>query len=66
MTGAAPHPDIPTQAERETRNAALLAADTETGFWDDHGRPAPWPEDLKNWTPDTQQPRTPEPGQPPF
>ena len=44
----------------------LIAAGYETGFWDDHGRPAPWPEDLDEWRPVTSEPTSPEPGQPPF
>lgn len=48
-------PAIPTPAEREALNAALLAAGTETGFWDDDGRPAPWPEDIDQWQPATQR-----------
>ena len=58
MNSPRPRPDIPTQADREARNAALHAADAETGFWDDHGRPAPWPDDIEDWTPDTYQPHT--------
>jgi hypothetical protein len=45
---------------------ARLAAGYETGFWDDHGRPAPWPDDLDEWRPTPSEPVTPEPGQPPF
>ncbi|NMR31797.1 hypothetical protein [Crystallibacter degradans] len=29
---------------------ALLTAGCDTGWWDEHGRPAPWPEDF--WLPD--------------
>jgi hypothetical protein len=47
-------------------NAALLATDTETGFWDDNGRPAPWPDDIEDRTFDIRESHTPEPGQPPF
>jgi hypothetical protein len=44
-----PTPDaaIPTQAEREALKAALLAEGTETGFWDDDGRPILWPDDIE-------------------
>ncbi|MGN9806826.1 hypothetical protein [Micromonospora sp. L32] len=49
-------PTIPTPAERAALNAALLATGTETGFWDDTGRPAPWPDDIDEWTPATEQP----------
>jgi hypothetical protein len=63
MTDPAPCPDIPTRADRDARNTALLTTNTETGFWDDNGRPAPWPDDLDDWTPDTH---VTEPGQPTF
>jgi len=53
--------DIPERAERERLNAALHAADTETGFWDDNGRPAPWPDDIEDWTTDIRESPTPEP-----
>lgn len=56
MTNPTPHPDIPTRAEREALNAALFATDAETGFWDDNGRPAPWPDDIHEWTPATSNP----------
>ena len=36
-----------TQPEHDL---ALPAADGDTGWWDEHGRPAPWPEDY--WLPD--------------
>lgn len=43
-----------------------LAAGTETGWWDQAGAPAPWPDDYpQNWRPETHH-LTPEPGQPPF
>lgn len=45
---------------------ALLEAGQETGFWDDHGRPAPWTDDIDEWSPTTQEPLTLQPGQPPF
>ena len=45
--------------------SALQATGTETGFWDDDGRPAPWPDDIDEWTPATNPP-TPEPEEPPF
>ncbi len=60
------HRDLPDPDERARLNTALLAAGAETGFWDDHGRPAPWPDDIDGWNPDTAQPITPEPGNPPF
>jgi len=58
---------IPDPEERAKRNAALFADNTETGFWDDQGRPAPRPNDIDQWTPTTNsEPITPEPGQAPF
>ena len=32
-----------TQPERDL---ALPAADGDTGWWDEHGKPSPWPEDF--------------------
>ena len=60
------NPSLPDPHERARLNAALLATRADTGFWDDHGRPAPWPEDIDDWRPETAEPITPEPGQPPF
>ena len=54
---------IPDPNERAVLNAQLHAGTSESGFWDEHGRPAPWPVDIDEWTPSTS---TPEPGQPPF
>jgi hypothetical protein len=42
---------LPDPHERARLNAALHAAGTETGFWDEHGSPAPWPDDIDAWTP---------------
>jgi putative transposase len=61
MTNPTPQPEIPTPAERDAPNAAPATTGAETGFWDEHGRPAPWPDDIKEWTPATS-----EPGQHPF
>ena len=47
MTHPPRHPDIPDPDERAALNSALLAGTSaDTGFWDDHGRPAPWPDDI--------------------
>jgi hypothetical protein len=54
----APRADLPAADERARLNAALLATGAETGFWDDHGNPAPWPDDIEDWTPVTAQPST--------
>jgi hypothetical protein len=65
MSDPAPHPDIPSRAERAALNNALLATGAETGFWDDNGRPAPWPNDIDEWQPATDNPqhrtRSPDP-----
>jgi hypothetical protein len=66
MTNPAGYADIPDPAERAARNAALLAHGVETGFWDDQGRVAPWPDDIDEWTPVISEPVTREPGEPPF
>lgn len=60
------NPAIPGPQERAARNAALFADNIETGFCDDQGRVAPWPDGIGEWTPDTSEPRTSEPRQPPF
>ena len=39
-----PRDAIPDPAERAQLNAALHADGIQTGFWADHGRPAPWPD----------------------
>jgi hypothetical protein len=65
MTEPAYRAEFPDRAEREALNAALLAAGAETGFWDDYGRPAPWPDDIDEWAPDTGR-FDPERGQPTF
>jgi hypothetical protein len=57
------NPAIPEPKERAALNAALFTDNIETGFWDDQGRPAPWPDD---WTPATSEPVNPKPGEPPF
>jgi len=66
MTHPTGDPAIPDPAERAARNAALLADNIETGFWDDHGRPAPWPDDIDDWRPETGEPITYQPGEQPF
>jgi hypothetical protein len=43
---------IPGAQERARLNTALLAGTAESGFWDDNGVPAPWPDDIEDWTPD--------------
>jgi hypothetical protein len=62
----APEAWIPDPAHRAELNTALLATGADTGFWDDHGRPAPWPDDIDEWRPTTSQPVSYEPGQQPL
>jgi hypothetical protein len=57
---------VPGPAERARLNAALAATGTETGFWDDHGRPAPWPDDIDHWQPETSEAASRKPGEQPF
>jgi len=57
-------PDDETPKQRHARHAiqhardlATLAAGGETGWWNEHGHPAPWPADFfdsdTDWRPDT-------------
>lgn len=59
-------PVFPDPEERAALNAALIADNIETGFWDDRGRPAPWPDDFAEWTTVTSRLATHEPDEPPF
>lgn len=56
-------------SQRE-HDLAILAAGGVTGWWDDHGRPAPWPDDIldpnTDWRPDTDPPPELAPGEQPF
>jgi hypothetical protein len=50
---------------------AILAADDITGWWDEHGQPAPWPEDFfdpdSDWRPTSSDtPPDLAPGEQPF
>ena len=56
-----------TQAE----HLRTLAAGHETGWWNEHGIPAPWPDDFldpnSGWRPGTADPVVPlNPGAQPF
>ncbi len=46
-----------TAKRQREHDLATLAAGGHTGWWDEHGRPAPWPEDFfdpdSDWRPDT-------------
>lgn len=64
MTG--PCASIPDPAHRTELNVALHLTGAETGFWDDRGRPAPWPDNIDQWRPATSEPVTYQPRQQPF
>jgi hypothetical protein len=66
MTHPTGDPAIPDPAERAALNTALQANNIETGFWDERGRPAPWPDDIDQWQPETGEPITRQPGEQPF
>ena len=58
---ATPSSDFPDADERAQLNAAFAATAAETGFWDDRGTPAPWPDDIEDWTLETHQPDLKDP-----
>jgi len=57
----------PTQRDHDL---AVLAAGGSTGWWDENGHPAPWPDDFfdldTHWRPDTNPPTELAPGEHPF
>ena len=66
--------ESPAQRARRHRrqyatDLAILAANRETGWWDERGHPAPWPEDFfdhdSDWTRDDPT-RPPSPNPQPF
>ena len=51
------HPDLPDDEHAAAINADFLAGRTPvTGFHDDAGNPAPWPDDLDDWRPSSGNP----------
>lgn len=51
------HPALPADDEAAAINADFLAGRiNHTGWWDDLGRPAPWPDDLDDWRPSSDNP----------
>jgi hypothetical protein len=56
-----PSTAIPGPAHRAELNATLHATGADTGFWDDAGRPAPWPDDIDDWRPTTSEPASSPP-----
>ena len=51
---------------RHNHDLALLAAGHDADFWDEYGRPAPWPDDIDEWRPATSEPFTVDPAEQPF
>jgi hypothetical protein len=49
---------VPDAQERARLNAALQSSGVESGFWDEHGNPAPWPDDIDDWAPATRPSQT--------
>jgi hypothetical protein len=48
------HRDLPDDEQAAAINADFRAGHTDvTGFYDELGNPAPWPDDLDNWRPST-------------
>ena len=60
------HPAVPDAATRAWLNNRFRATGEDSGFYDDRGVPAPWPDDIDEWRPSTAEPLNPEPGQQPF
>lgn len=58
--------EIPDPSDRAHLNADLVETGTETGFWDEHGSPAPWPDDIDDWRPVIDHQPNPDPAEPPF
>jgi hypothetical protein len=57
---------IPGPEQRAALNAALRKYGAPTGFWNDRGEVAPWPDDIDEWRPSTSEPFTTDPAQQPF
>jgi hypothetical protein len=57
-------------ATQHERDLATPAAGGETGWWNEHGLPAPWPADFfdsdTDWRPDTSNPPDLAPDEHPF
>ncbi len=61
MSDVIGEPAIPDPAERARHNTALHNDNIETGFWDEHGRPAPGPTISTNSSPKPATPPTTSP-----
>jgi hypothetical protein len=57
---------IPDPKQRAELNRQLHATGAHTGFWDDLGRPAPWPDDIDEWWPSSSEPTATENEPQPF
>ncbi|MGH3520782.1 MAG: hypothetical protein ACRDQ7_26080 [Haloechinothrix sp.] len=59
-----------TNPTRREHDLAILTAGGFTGWWDQHGRPAPWPDDFfdpdTEWRPETHPSPELAPGEQPF
>ena len=60
-----PARQIPDAEQRAELNAALHATGADTGFWDNQGRPAPWPDDIDEWRPFTSDSVSDQPAEQP-
>ena len=60
--------DIYGPGHTQAEYLRALAAGHETGYWDERGIPAPWPEDQTDWPepPDTTTNNPTNTGEPPF
>lgn len=60
----------PTKNTQHQQDLAVLATGGYTGWWDETGTPAPWPDDLFNadtdWRPSTTTPTVLADGEQPF
>jgi hypothetical protein len=60
----------PTNNTRHEQDLEILAAGGYTGWWDENGNPAPWPDDFSitntDWRPETSTPTTLADSEQPF
>jgi len=60
----------PAKNNQHEQDLAILAAGGYTGWWDEHGQPAPFPDDFfdphTDWRPATNAPTMPADGEQPF
>ena len=62
--------DLPGPGLTQQAYLDLLATGHQTGYWDEHGQPAPWPDDFldpdSGWQPAGGDNDPTDPDQPPF